>query len=121
MPLSPWWSRTKASTWREERSLGLKASRRFGRSKLLTNTRGGLENSLSTMSLRVGASAVAVKASVCSRPPICRATLPSVRYSGRKSWPHCETQCASSMAIIETSLSASISTVSGRASRSGAT
>ena len=121
MPLSASWLRTKASTWREERSLGLKASRRFGRSKLRTKTRGGSANSLSTMSLRVGASAVAVKASVCSRPPIWRATLPRLRYSGRKSWPHCETQWASSIAIIETSLSASISTVSGRASRSGAT
>ena len=41
MPLSASWLRTKASTWREERSLGLKASLRFGRSKLRTKTRGG--------------------------------------------------------------------------------
>src|SRR5580704_13110236 len=119
MPLSPAWSRTNPSTWRAERSLGLKASRRFGRSKLLMNTRGGAGNSLSTMSPRVGVSAVAVSARVCRRPPIWRATLPSARYSGRKSWPHCETQCASSIAIKVTWLSASISTVSGRASRSG--
>jgi hypothetical protein len=113
MPLSPAWSRTKASTWRDERSLGLKASLRFGRSKLRTKVRGGASNSLSTMSPRVGASAVAVSAMVCRRPPIWRARLPSVRYSGRKSWPHCETQCASSIAIRRTSDSPSISIVSG--------
>ena len=31
-------------------------------------------------------------------PPSASTTSRSRRYSGRKSWPHCETQCASSMA-----------------------
>jgi hypothetical protein len=64
MPLSPGCACTKDRTWRVERSLGLNASRRLGRSKLRTKTRGSLAKSFSTMSPRVGASAVAVKASV---------------------------------------------------------
>ena len=42
-------------------------------------------------------SAVAVKATVCT-PPSAACTVPSAAYSGRKSWPHCEMQCASSTA-----------------------
>ena len=49
------------------------------------------------MSLRVGPSAVAVSAMRgTSGKRSC--STESCRYSGRKSWPHCETQCASSMA-----------------------
>ncbi len=57
----------------------------------------GAENSRSAMSSRVGASAVAVTA-IAERRRAPRAASRRRRYSGRKSWPHCETQCASSMA-----------------------
>src|SRR5829696_8289997 len=69
----------------------------FGRSKLCTTTRGRFSNRRSTTSSRVALSAVAVKASVWTSPRLERARAIS-RYSGRKSWPHCETQWASSMA-----------------------
>ena len=49
------------------------------------------------MSWRVRASAVAVTASR-GTPGKISASRPSMRYSGRKSWPHWLTQCASSIA-----------------------
>ena len=50
-----------------------------------------------------------------------RATSRRRRYSGRKSWPHCETQWASSIANRSIGACCSISSVSSRVSRSGAT
>ena len=52
----------------------------------------------STISPRVSASAVAVSAMRGTARESARAGSESWMYSGRKSWPHCETQCASSMA-----------------------
>ena len=45
----------------------------------------------------------------------------SCRYSGRKSWPHCDTQCASSMANSAIRDCSSSSSMRGMTSRSGAT
>jgi hypothetical protein len=70
------------------------------------------------MSVRVAASAVAVSASAWT-PPRRRRTSPSSRYSGRKSCPHCETQCASSIASRLIPERASHSAVAELASRSG--
>ena len=48
------------------------------------------------MSARVAAVAVAVQAR--TGPAYHSRTLASSPYDGRKSWPHCEMQCASSTA-----------------------
>ena len=50
-----------------------------------------------TISARVCGSAVAVSA-MRGTPGKRSCSSDSCRYSGRKSWPHCDTQCASSMA-----------------------
>src|SRR3989338_7953122 len=67
------------------------------RSKLETNWRACSSASRSTISPRVGVSAVAVSA---MRGTLGKRScnIVSSRYSLRKSCPHCETQCASSMA-----------------------
>src|SRR5580704_16474453 len=62
---------------------------RFGRSKPCTKTCGGPRNRRAAMSARVAASAVAVNATVWM-PPSRSCSDESVRYSGRKSWPHRE-------------------------------
>jgi|GEM_PF-6896732 len=76
-------------------SFGWKVSRMFGRSKEWTKIFGGRScgNSRSAISARVAASAVAVSARVWTLPSAVRARAIS-RYSGRKSCPHCETQCS---------------------------
>ncbi len=56
------------------------------------------------MSRCVGASAVAVTATKGTPGKLSR-RRPRSRYSGRKSWPHWEMQCASSMATMATSMS----------------
>ena len=71
----------------------------FGRSKLLTNTRGASRSSRATISARVGSVAVAVSA-MRGTPGNHSLSTFKPRYSARKSWPHCDTQCASSMAMI---------------------
>ena len=69
----------------------------FGRSKLEMNTRAAPSSRRDTISARVCSSAVAVSATR-GTPGKRRASTDSWMYSGRKSWPHCETQCASSIA-----------------------
>ena len=92
----------------------------FGRSKELTNCRASSSARRSTISRRVGASAVAVSA---MRGTSGQRSCSSVswRYSGRKSWPHCETQCASSMANSAMRARSSSDRNRGVSSRSGAT
>ncbi|MOA13388.1 hypothetical protein D3C78_1334370 [compost metagenome] len=72
-----------------------------------------------TISSRVRMSAVAVSAmrGTCGNSS---ASWPSCRYSGRKSWPHCDTQWASSMANNEISRSRRKSSMRGCTRRSGA-
>ncbi len=72
------------------------------------------------MSRRVGPSAVAVSA-MRGTPGKRSCSTVSLRYSGRKSWPHWETQWASSMANSAISQPASRSRKPGVSSRSGAT
>src|SRR6218665_92288 len=69
----------------------------LGRSKLLMNRRACSSCSRSMMSARVSASAVAVSA-MRGTPGERWCSTVSARYSGRKSWPHWLTQCASSIA-----------------------
>src|SRR3990172_2299038 len=69
----------------------------LARSKLETNWRACSSASRSTISPRVGVSAVAVSA-MRGTAGKRSCNIVSARYSGRKSWPHCETQCASSIA-----------------------
>ena len=79
----------------------LRTSRlRLGRSKLLINIRGLFKRSCSTISALVILSAVAVNAILGTQGKKSFST-PNCVYSGRKSCPHCETQCASSMAIMD--------------------
>ena len=66
-----------------------------------TNTRGASSSSRATISARVGSVAVAVSAMRGTPGNHCLSTF-KPRYSARKSWPHCDTQCASSIAMIET-------------------
>ena len=66
-----------------------------------------------------GASAVAVTPIVWT-PWRASATSRRRKYSGRKSWPHCETQCASSMARRSIGTLLIAATMSSRNSRSGA-
>ena len=95
--------RAAARRW----SFACMARRRFGRSKPCMKMRGCRSNRAApAISPRVRASAVAVSAMVCT-PPRRRRTSPRSAYSGRKSWPHCETQCASSMASRPTPARAS--------------
>ncbi len=97
MPLALLCRARKSAIWRRGWSFGSKRSAMFGRSNECTTTRGRRSNRRSTMSSRVAASAVAVKASVWMLPSTERARAIS-RYSGLKSCPHWETQWASSMA-----------------------
>ena len=94
-------------SWRVASDFGRIARKRFGRSNERTKICGWRTNNFAAISARVGASAVAVTPIVWT-PPSASATSRSRKYSGRKSWPHCETQCASSIArrSIETSLKA---------------
>ncbi|MPN00491.1 hypothetical protein SDC9_147686 [bioreactor metagenome] len=69
----------------------------FGRSKLLIWIKGSFSPSRRTISSRVVSSAVAVSATNGSVGKRCL-SWPSAAYSGRKSCPHCEIQCASSTA-----------------------
>src|SRR6185312_10761574 len=63
----------------------------LGRSKLEMNCRAWSSARRSTISRRVGASAVAVRAMRGTFGKRSCSTVSS-RYSGRKSWPHCDTQ-----------------------------
>src|SRR5512138_3137860 len=74
---------------------------RFARSKERTTCSGSRMPSWARMSSRTRGVAVAVSASRRGRPSDS-ATSRSPRYAGRKSWPHCETQWASSTANSET-------------------
>ena len=69
----------------------------LGRSKELTKWRASCRSRRSAISRWVGGSAVAVSAirGICGQRSC---STVSWRYSGRKSWPHCDTQWASSMA-----------------------
>ncbi len=70
------------------------------------------------MSARVTASAVAVSAMSAALGKTS-ASFDSARYSGRNAGPHCEMQCASSMATSRTSSLASASSMRSVISRSG--
>ena len=75
----------------------------FGRSKLATKRCACSSFSSLTISSRVRSSAVAVSAMRGTFGKRSASTF-SWRYSGRKSCPHCETQCASSMANSDSSV-----------------
>ena len=78
----------------------------LGRSKLAMKRRRSRASARETISSRVRSSAVAVSAMRGTLGKRSARTL-SWRYSGRKSWPHWETQCASSMANSDSSVRAS--------------
>ena len=69
----------------------------FGRSKLATKLGAPASPRRSTISCRVASSAVAVSA-IRGTPGKRSVSCDRPIYSGRKSWPHCDTQCASSIA-----------------------
>ena len=104
MPLSPWWRRIRLVIVRSfslaEYPL-LTSRLRLGRSNELIKVSAFCRRNCSIMSDRVILSAVAVSAIMgTSGNSSCR--LPNWLYSGLKSWPHCEIQCASSIAKRET-------------------
>ena len=73
-----------------------------------------------TMSSRTRSVAVAVSA-MKGTPGKCVRRSEICRYSGRKSWPHSEMQCASSIAMSATFHWRNFSKNDGTMSRSGAT
>ena len=73
------------------------------------------------MSRRTRSVAVAVNAATTGRAGSCSMKSPMARYDGRKSWPHCDTQCASSTATSGMAALRANSRKRGSASRSGAT
>jgi len=84
------------------------------------NLRALFKPSTSTISSRVWGSAVAVSA-IKGESGKCSRNSPSAAYSGRKSWPHWETQCASSTAISPMRIDSRLWMKPGRIIRSGAT
>ena len=72
------------------------------------------------MSRATAGVAVAVEATIASAPSQ-RAASASRKYSGRKSCPHCETQCASSTTNRPICASRIRARKPGEAKRSGAT
>jgi len=72
------------------------------------------------MSSRTAGVAVAVSARTVGSPS-WRMTLPRLRYAGRKSWPHCEMQCASSTTNSGIVRSCKIPTKASSSSFSGVT
>ncbi len=73
------------------------------------------------MSVRTRSVAVAVSAATTGRSGSAAMKSPMDRYDGRKSWPHWDTQWASSTATKGMAASAANSTKRGSARRSGAT
>ena len=73
------------------------------------------------MSARTRAVAVAVNAATTGRLGSCAMKSPMVRYDGRKSWPHWDTQCASSTATSGMAALCANPRNRASASRSGAT
>src|SRR5581483_9240357 len=80
--------------------------------------KGSRRRSCSMMSWRTRWVALAVNAAIGRSGKASRKRL-SKRYSGRKSWPHSEMQCASSMTKKEIGTRLSQSTVLSSATRSG--
>ena len=73
------------------------------------------------MSARTFSVAVAVNAATTGRFGSFSMNAPIPRYDGRKSWPHWETQCASSTATSGTGTLETNSRKAGSSRRSGAT
>ena len=73
------------------------------------------------MSPRTRPVAVAVNAATAGRFGSWPMKSPMARYDGRKSWPHCETQCASSTATSGRAASRANARKRGSDRRSGAT
>ena len=94
---------------------------RFVRSKPVTSTSGLRKPSNCMMSRRTRSVAVAVNAATVGRSGSAAMNSPMPRYDERKSWPHCETQCASSTAINAMSARAAKLRKRGVSKRSGAT
>ena len=82
-------------------SMRITSKYRLSRSKPVTVICGLLRPSMDTMSRRTRSVAVAVNAATMGREGRPAMNSPMPRYEERKSWPHCETQCASSTAISE--------------------
>ena len=112
MPLSPPWPVTKAVSWRFHSRFISTARRMFGRSNPSTNCSTAPPKSFSAMSARVSAATGMPGKSSRSRP--------SSAYSGRNAGPHCEMQCASSMANSRTGSRPSAVSTRSLISRSGA-
>ena len=70
----------------------------FGRSKLETKTRASLEREPRRRSRRASADRRWRSARCAARRESARAAPTAAGTPGRKSWPHCDTQCASSIA-----------------------
>jgi len=87
----------KSRSWSFSLSLISTLYRMLGLSKLVMKCLAPARRSLSMISRLVVSSAVAVSATR-GTPGNFPARMPSSRYSGRKSCPHWETQCASSIA-----------------------
>ncbi len=98
MPQSPSCSALmKDNSWRLTSFFSTMRYWMLGRSKLATKWGASFSSRRSAISRRVAEVAVAVSARR-GTPGQRSCNIDKPRYSGRKSWPHCDTQCASSMA-----------------------
>ena len=111
---------SRLPSWASSRDLGRAWTTRFERWKLATRTAASSRPRVATMSARVRGSAVAVSATR-GTPGRRWGRQRSSRYSGRNSWPQADTQCASSIAMIETGRRARRSRRLPDSSRSGET
>ena len=119
MPDSFGWSRRICSTCESGELLGTTFRIRFSRLKLETNSCESGMSSWRLMSARTWCVAVAVSAIVTASANFSR-TSTSLRYSGLKSWPQSEIQCASSIVRQSTRMPFNSACVRGRNSVSGA-
>jgi len=91
---------------------------RFGRWNDTRQTFGSFIPSCTSTSSAIAGVAVAVNPRIGGRPSTFAARR-NPRYDGRKSWPHCDTQCASSTQNNENFTPASASCVAGVFTDSG--
>ena len=102
MPLCPCGAATKSSSWRLPVVLGLDGELDVRPVEAQHHGLDASAEQLRAMSARVTSSAVAVSAMIGTLGKISR-SRDSASYSGRNAGPHCEMQCASSIAIRRTS------------------
>ena len=118
MPDEPRRAATKSAVCFFQPLFKVTARERFGRSKPVTTETTLPPKIFASISVRVGGSAVAVSP-MTGVSGKCVLSADSSAYSGRNAGPHCEMQCASSMAKSWTPILASAPSMASVMRRSG--